>query len=102
MLKEAEKTFKAIEDLHNNRITSHISQGTLDEHKKNIEDLKKLLSEYNELLDLLVKQGLDRNTLGDILVKIHAKLIALSWHAEQLDELVIECIKGLPERPTKA
>lgn len=99
MLSQLNATLAAIKKLNESKfVKKKLAEKEIEEQSKNLRDLEKLLTKYSETInELKNKKEIDINTIEYFFAHVHATLIDLIWHIDQIDELLIDLIKGVPK-----
>jgi len=100
MLSQLNETLQIINSLNKTDIMEEkINQNTLKEQQQNLQDLKVLLEKYSEIIKTIKnKDKIDKNDLTYFIAHVHAALIDLVWHIEEIDDLLRTFSKSLSKK----
>ena len=99
MIKQLDETLKIFEKINKSDfVIKKLPKSCFKEQYKNLNDLSDIFEEYSALLLSIKKDSLTKKSaIEEILVKIHLKLSGLIWHIEEIDELLKNLLKKIPE-----
>jgi phage-related minor tail protein len=100
MLTQLSETLELINHFNKSDfVKKKIDQEALKEQQHNLSDLKKLLENYSKNIKMLGdKEKIERSDLTVFIVEVHASLMNLIWHIDEIDDLLRTFSKSLSEK----
>ena len=97
MLLQLKNTLEIISNINKTDfVKNKINQNTLNEQKHNLYDLKILLDKYSDVIKKIKnKDHVNRDNLTFFIVEVHATLLDLKWHIDEIDDLLRTFSKSL-------
>ncbi len=99
MFLQLSETLEIIKKLNKNSLEKKIDQKLIEEQSKNLHDLKDLLEKFSKITKFMSeKNKVEVADMEYFFAHTHAALMNLVWHIEEMDNLLLELAKSIPEK----
>lgn len=82
---------------NSNVVIKKISSEQLEYHVKNLKDFEDTLKKISNLIESIKGNKIEKIKAKEFIALLHPQLMHLHWYIDDLDELLIDLLKKIPD-----